>query len=189
MNVHHVALTQCETVGFHGSRCVEVVLGGGLQLSMLELSNMIADTIVENSLHKPIVVIDSRVVEIGKDTEAETASLVGVLRAQGFTVIGLINGNAYPLWVSMLSYVVAWITDDKWLGYQAHELQYQPAKGSKLSEPYIGPVNYGATKALVLDHQRNMADMVDYYAGAKFDWSVLSGQRIVYTVVLAKENK
>lgn len=182
MKVGHLAFTYVDGGGWHGLPCLELVLGGQLQVSLMDVIGAMDDARETLWLKTPrMVVIDGTATH--DNDPSEVLELVQVLHSKGVLVMGKSDGTVYQRWMEGLRYTVA-VVRDRWLGYKVTELQYRPAAEDKLKEP---PSEGDMLRHLVLTGKRGLVEITDFQYQSQYVWGVLVPKKWEYNVLLLKD--
>ena len=184
MNLRHVALVPCELLAAHGAMCVELVLGGQLAVSLLDVVKLIDQTVAEHRIKTPIVVVDGRVPD-ERDPD-DVLELVQVLRRKQYNVFGRCGGSRYPRWLTECTRTEVMVTNEGWLEFQCDELQYIPPLEGPLLEPSVGAAA-AAIKTIYVGNRIAPATLFEFLALAQFPWQLALPPKLQYAVVLLKE--
>lgn len=182
MKLGHIAVTLCDTLGYHGAHCVELTLGGQLDAPLVQIALLVDAALAEHHVKAPLIVFDGFA---SSDYDPQEAlELAQVLRSKGYTLLGKTHGALYPRWLPLMNYSVAIVDNLPWATYGVNEVIYQPREGDLLVEPFVGAGNAQAVKAISLPTQRDPAELAAFRAGATYPWNILISPKFTYVEVL-----
>jgi hypothetical protein len=186
MKLRYACLTQHNDSFLHGASVIELVLGGQLDCTILDLIKLIQYAVTEYGLKTVRVVIDGRV---PAEREADdVAEFVQICQSKGYYVIGKSAGHVYPRWLPMCNYVIAMVTNDEWLNYGVNEIEYVPPTDGELKEPIIEKHNAGAIKTLLPSYAVPSVIMINFQRLAMYEWNFVSFPKYSWVVMLARES-
>lgn len=181
MQIGHLVYTHCDTANWHGAPCLELVLQGQLQASLMDLVEAIDQAVGEMDMKSGIVVVDGSAMH--DNDPKEVHELVKVLKQRQMLVMGKSDGTVYPLWFDDCACKVVHVRG-KWLNYVVNEVQYRPSDEDALEEPLVFEGNRQAVKLLVLDKKRSIKELAKFNEKAVWPWSVLVPRMWEYMVKL-----
>ncbi len=181
MTIGHLVYTHCDTANWHGAPCLELVLSGQLQASIMDVVSAIDQAVGDMKLLSGVVVVDGTAVH--DNDPREVRELVQVLRQRGLSVMGKSDGTVYPAWFEDCTCRVAHVRN-KWLNYSVNEVQYRPALEDVLEEPHVLEANKGATKVIVLPNKKSIKELISFNERSVWAWSVLVPKMWNYFVKL-----
>ena len=184
IQLRYIAVAPNDLLLYHGALTVEIVLGGTISASVLDVVKLVDQSVAEHKMKAPIIVIDGSVPD-ERDAD-DVLQVVQVMRKKNYTVIGKCSGTVMPRWFNDCSKTVAMITNDDWLGFSCDEVQYVPTNNEPLSEPWLGAANQ-ALKTICLNVARPAAELFSFLSAATFAWQVIIPPKHNYAVVIVKE--
>jgi hypothetical protein len=186
MQIRHIAILPNDAILWHGAIAIEIVLGGMLEASVLEVVQLIDTNIRDACLKAPLVIIDGRVPDL-RDPD-DVLELIQVLVKKGITVLGKTSGNVHPRWLNECNKVQVSVTNEPWLGYKCDELLYNPP----VNEPMIEPNPMAASTALknlYVGTKIAPAVIFSFLQTSAFNWQITTDPKIQYAVVVVKDGK
>lgn len=184
MQVRSIALLPNEMLLYHGAMVIELVLGGQLSCDILGLVKLFDQTIAEQRIKSPAVIIDGRV-PCERDPD-EVLELIQVLKRKHYGVLGKCYGGEFPRWLPECDKSMVMITNDPWLEYQCDEVQYIPPLEGPLIEPQLGAAS-SALKNLFLSVRYSPIKVFEFLTQAVFPWQITTQPKLQYALMLLKE--
>jgi hypothetical protein len=185
MNVSTLAYTPIKGGRLGGVFCLELVLGGQLQVRPLHLLKVIRRSLtqVTGDRPKPPVVIHAmNPIDV---PDAEAHEVIATLRDAGNPVHIVSDGMSRPAWFSIANTLIAVVRGPEWLGFEVFELFYDPERGSAWTEPKpTAKVNY-----LVVPPKVAPADVLTFLTKATALWGIVAPTPTVAAIDFTKELK
>ncbi len=185
MNIGNIVLTQCDTVGYHGARCIEIILGGKNVVQLNQIVQLIDAALYENNIIGALVTLDG--FSPADYDPNEALELCQILRSKNYTVIGKTYGMTFPRWFVQPNgptYTVTYVDNQLWMRYKVDEIIYQPRDTDVMAEPIVGQNNAASAKAILLQNESRMTELPQFYAKATMQWNILTPQAFSYVNVL-----
>jgi len=185
MKLRHLLLTPSDTIAYTGYMTFEIGIAdkndsSAIDMSLNEIIALVSHSKTTYQIKSMLFTIDNTVP--GEFNADEALELAQVLNSKKMTLIGKIPGHDFGRFIPTCAYTVAVVSNESWMNYACHEVQYVPPLKGEFKEPLIEPQNANANKSLHCPADTNPAVLLSFQHKSTYPWSIHLQHQPPYTV-------